>query len=180
MLGITHADPPTDDQLKTQLTVASELIEQYCRRKFKRQWHHETYDLCQGNVVLLRNYPVHHIQDVIAYDGSRIHDVEQLDHGRLFRRSGWPCGERSISITYEAGYTLPGEESNERPIDIPKPLEMACSLYAQQVRDSMMTPFGVQSERLGEMAVTYAPDKGENNIPSVVAALIAPYKRWHT
>ncbi|MCY9758969.1 phage head-tail connector protein [Paenibacillus alvei] len=177
MLGLT--DPEIDDQLEAQIIVASELIEQYCKRKFKRQLHLEICDKFRGNFLLLRNYPIHQVHRITPYNGGSIEDFDIDQHGMLFRRSGWPYGERSITVEYEAGFTLPGDETPERPIDIPKPLEMACAMYAQKLMDSIYTPYGVKTEQLGEMSVTYTNDELEIKIPPVVASLISPYKRLY-
>lgn len=177
MLGLT--DPSIDDQFEAQIIVASELIEKYCKRKFKRKIHQEKCDKFQGNYLLLRNYPIHAIHSITSYDGSSISDYEVDDHGMLFRRTGWPCGDRSLSVKYEAGYTLPGDESRDRPIDIPKSLEMACALYAKKLLDTIHRPYGVKTERLGEMSVTYSSDDLEGKMPAAVASLITPYKRWY-
>lgn len=178
--GLGLADPSIDVELESQLLVASDLIEQACKRRFKRQIHVETCSKFQGNYLLLRNYPLHEVHGITAYDGNSINDFEKGDYGMLFRRSGWPYGERSLIVKYEAGYTLPTEEElPERPIDIPRPLEMACTLYAQKLMASVYVPLGVQKERLGEMSVTYTKEQLECNIPTVVAALIRPYRRGY-
>ncbi|EHQ63673.1 hypothetical protein PDENDC454_04379 [Paenibacillus dendritiformis C454] len=178
MLGLPDGDLTLDYQLETQLIVAAELIEEHCRRKFKRQVHQELCDMFRGNYLLLRNYPIHGIEEVITYNGNVINDYTIAENGMLFRRGGWPQGERSISVIYEAGYTLHCDETPEQKADIPRPLEMACAMYAQKLMDSTHVPLGIKTEKLGEMWVTYDQDHLKHNIPPVVASLVSPYKRW--
>lgn len=60
------------------------------------------------------------------------------------------------------------------PSDLPESIEMACLLLVQvEMRGGSI---GIQSERVGDILVTYSSNDGEG-LPKAVKALIAPFAR---
>lgn len=174
-MGIPLDDTSMDEQLILQLITASQAIENRCMRSFKKGSY---TDIASGDpkskYINLVNSPLHLVQAVNTEDGPVTGFIILAD-GRLFRKNGWPCGEHNITVTYEAGYTLPEDATPESPKTLPAPLELACILYAQ----TMMRAPGVTSERVGDISVSYASNDDVNNMPAAVFALIQPYiGRW--
>ncbi|MCZ8518880.1 phage head-tail connector protein [Paenibacillus caseinilyticus] len=173
MLEISEEDSSQDQLLEALLVASSTAIENYCRRSFGYQEHKDVVvDGVRGKSLLLPNYPVHSVSAVSFEDGMREDFELDAEKGILFRRAGWPCGERAITVSYTAGYVLPGDATAERPQTLPRVLEIACMLLTQ----TLMRDPGASSERVGDISVSYSAD--ERGLPYTVRALIDPYKRF--
>jgi hypothetical protein len=158
-----------DFDLGMLIAAASQAIEERCRRTFRKQEHTEIYDGVTGRRLLLRNYPIH-AASVQTAAGVPLTGFQIMqEEGMLFRREGWPCGERSIIVSYTAGYVLPGDATEENPRTIPEALEYACILMIKH----MQREPGVQQERVGDISVTYSTE--ERHLPAAVENLIAPF-----
>jgi hypothetical protein len=159
----------TDDDLRLQIIVASQQIESRCKRSFRKQVYQERVSGDSRSKYLnVRNYPVYDVLLLESEAGS-IAEYEILDEGRLFRKSGWPSGEHNLSITYEGGYVLPGDDTPDNPRTLPEALEYACILLVQHLQRRP----GVKSERVGDISVTYSDE--ETDLPAPVLALITPF-----
>lgn len=171
-----------DDELKLYLMVASQGIENYCKRSFRKQTYTEQLNgYGESPYINLRNYPVHEVISVQS-SNSIVTGFESVGEGRLYRSCGWPSGKHNLTITYVGGYVLPGEETKDEPRTLPESLEFACIIYAQSLYDSQFIPSGIQTERLGEMSVTYAQHQTDKSsqMPPTVVSLINPYVgRWY-
>lgn len=165
MLGVSLEDTGQDEQLLMLLGVASAAIEARCRRTFGRQVHVQEVDRTSGQYLFLRNYPVHSVTEVLE-DEKEIKGFKVVKEKGMLSRSVWPCG---LTVEYEAGYTLPGDETQDRPANLPKELEYACILFVQYAQRNP----GVKSERVGDISVTYGDDGAD--IPAPIMALINPY-----
>ncbi|TQR29397.1 phage head-tail connector protein [Brevibacillus brevis] len=173
LLGIPADDETDNGQLALYLAAATSAIETYCRRSFRLQEYKDRkHDGVRGKDLLLEGYPIVQVSKV-QIDGVDVSDYETVaEKGILFRRDGWKASDRQITLTYTAGYVLPGDATPEKPQTLPESLELACVLFCQTL---MRTP-GVTSERVGDLAVSYAND-GEG-LPAAVKSLVNPYKRW--
>jgi hypothetical protein len=173
LLGIQAEDGSSDGQLSLYLAAATSAIETYCRRSFRLQEYMDRkHDGTRGKYLLLEGYPILQVSEV-QLDGVDISDYETAsEKGMLFRKDGWCAADRQITLSYTAGYVLPGNASAENPQTLPESLELACILFCQTL---MRTP-GVTSERVGDLAVTYA-NEGDG-LPSAVKSLVDPYRRW--
>ncbi|AZS17395.1 hypothetical protein [Paenibacillus lutimineralis] len=172
---IPKDDTSNDADITISLLVASEAIEERCKRKFKRQTWRETLDGSGTSFLRLSQYPVESV-DVLTVDNTIIDDFSiESENGILFKRSGWPCGDRIIKAEYLAGYILPSDEAGAEEATLPKTLELACVILAKSFREKKV---GVDSERIGPYSVTYSKeDGGSVTLPREVEALIAPHVR---
>lgn len=169
LMGIPTDDTSQDAELSLLIPVASAAIEAHCRRKFGRSDYVETVDRVEGGYLLLRNYPINSVTQVLLNGADEVVDFEtNSDIGSLFRKQGWPRTERTIKVNYSAGYVLPGGAG---PSDLPPQLEFACVLFIKHLQREP----GVQSERVGDISVAYSA--GEAEMPAAVKALIAPFIR---
>ncbi|WP_440397189.1 phage gp6-like head-tail connector protein [Paenibacillus sp. SAF-054] len=169
LLGL-QADVFGDEMLTLQIASASSVIENRCKRQFKKQCYSERVSGDpRSKYINLRNYPVHSVEFPSGWE------YEVLEDGRIFRSAGWPSGENNIDVSYIAGYVLPGDATEEDPRTLPEPLELACLLLAQHgLRDP-----AIKSERVGDISVTYSDSPEEGRLPTAVDALISPYiGRW--
>ena len=159
-----------DEQLELLLMAASSVIETYCNRSFGRNTYTERLSGTPDNSVRVRNYPVSSIES-IEYGGRLLMDYDlDSSSGTLYRFS-WPRGERSITVTYTAGYVLPGDDNgDDTDPRLPVAIEQACVLLAKTLGREP----GIGSERVGDISVTYVTDG--DRLPGVVKALLAPYR----
>ncbi len=163
-----RADPSDDDLLALLIPAASVAIETYCKRSFGLAEYTEKEEPPKRDYVLLRNYP---IASVASINGKTSLDGYDIDNERgMISREGWERSRKPIEIVYTAGYVLPKDTMEEKPATLPADLEYACVLLIQQ----MQREPGVTSERVGDLAVTYAQDDGR--MPAAVRALAGPYR----
>lgn len=110
-LGITVS---THDTTLTELIEeASSAIEEYVGRDLARQRYTETVAGLDRDRILLSRFPVDPESVTLTIDGTAdtTFAVEDAEHGILFYDGGWPSEsdqERTIAVTYRAGYVLPG------------------------------------------------------------------------
>lgn len=177
LLQIPLEDDTQNLYLEALLSASSSAIEAYCRRMFGYQAYiGGKYDGANGSYLLLGNYPIHSVS--LLQFGNQDPELEDsyeivAENGMLYRKGGWPCGIRFITVSYTAGYTLPGADPIEGVPKLPESLEMACILLAQTLQRMP----GVTAERVGDIAVSYASNEGEG-LPFAVKALINPFRRW--
>lgn len=168
-LSIPLEDVSSDFTLLTALGAASEWIERECNRSFEYKSYRQTLDGPGTKFLRLRNFPIHSVS-LLDVDGvDRLDDqfTIESENGMLFKRSGWPCGERIIEVEYLAGYILPSDDEDAPAPTLPQKYEWACVLLAQ----TLMREQGVTSERVGDISVTYK-DEGRS-LPGAVKALIS-------
>lgn len=176
LLQIPQLDIEDDLFIEPMLAAASSAIEDYCRRSFGYQaYTNGKFNGVRGSFLLLPNYPVHTVELLQIGGGPEPTDSFEIDtdNGTLYRKCGWPRGERSITVTYTAGYVLPGEDPIEGIPPLPESLELACILLAQ----TLAREPGITAERVGDISVSYAANDGAG-LPSAVKALINPHRRW--
>ncbi|WP_289142909.1 phage head-tail connector protein [uncultured Brevibacillus sp.] len=171
VMQIPTEDTSMDETLSLLIASASQAIENHCKRSFRKQLYTERMSGHPSPYLNLRNYPIHHIEEVRA--DQILGDYEEIGDGRVYRDRGWPIGEHNISVTYLGGYVLPSEATKEEPRTLPESIELACLLYIQMIGRNP----GAKSERVGDISVTYSDDS--EALPAPVAALLTPYVgRW--
>jgi len=166
--GFLRAPADDDEQLALLIPAASATIETYCNRLFGHAAHVEHFEDCA--FMKLRNYP---IVSIISIDGSADLNEYSIDARYGIVRHEKGC-RNPVDVEYEAGYILPGDELIENVEPLPADIEYACILLIKQ----MQREPGVASERVGDLAVTYAQDDGK--MPPAVRALVGPYRSINT
>ncbi|KMZ43980.1 MULTISPECIES: hypothetical protein [Bacillales] len=171
VMQLPPEDTSMDETLLLLAAAASQAIENHCKRSFRKKVYTETLSGHDSLYLNLRNYPIHHIEEVRAE--TVLADYKEIGDGRLYRANGWPIGEHNITVTYSGGYVLPSEATEAEPRTLPESIELACLLYMQMIGRNP----GVKSERVGDISVTYGDDS--QALPAPVAALLTPYVgRW--
>lgn len=145
-----------DTRIATLLPQASAAIAAHCHRVFGRETVTETWRAVRAEVLILSRIPVQAIAKVVE-DGVELgEDDYECDPGAglLYRLCGGqrrPWGARSVVVTYDAGWRLPGQDDR----DLPEDVERACVLtvlawYKAQGRDPMLR--SEQSQDVGSQS----------------------------
>lgn len=109
-----------NDMLILAINAASDMIEKYCRRQFKRDIY--TYNsFIKENSFVLPNYPVHKLISVNGQEEKGDYYLSKEDGIIDFRNTN-----RRGLIIYDGGYTLPKDATVDNPITLPQGLEIAC------------------------------------------------------
>lgn len=172
---IPESDTSEDENITFLLEVASGAIETYCKRTFAKQQYTQQLDGSGTKRILLSNFPIHSVES-LTFNDEPLTGYEILSEtGVLFKKETWPKGDLNIEVSYTAGYITPEMTTVEEPQTLPKPLELACILFAKQMFDGT---FGIKIERLGDHHVEYAiSEETAKSLPPTVIALISPYAR---
>ncbi|MEY9097006.1 hypothetical protein ABH899_005686, partial [Paenibacillus sp. RC84] len=105
-MGIAEDDMSQDLVILPALMAATKSIEREANRSFERKIYRQTLDGPGTQFLRLRHFPVHDVLRLsvggkdVALDTFTI----ESENGMLFRRSGWPCGTRTVEVEYLAGY----------------------------------------------------------------------------
>ncbi|MCR8985994.1 phage head-tail connector protein [Brevibacillus laterosporus] len=178
MLGM-RGSVVNDTLLLPYITVASQQIEAYCKRKFRKQDYTEYHDGGRHTINLL-HLPIHDIHHVKGPSGSLSYKLLK-SQGSIYCPYGFPAGKHGIEITYNGGYVLPGEATEDKPQTLPEAIEMACILLVKDLLHESTRVQGIESERLDVMHVKYRQEKkaSASHLPLHVVALLSPYvSRW--
>lgn len=157
-LGLTTSDH--DSLLARLIAAASGAYVEVTNRWWAREQIRETFRGAGWNRTVLTRSPV------ISFDGFKIGgDVEDEtelisespETGLIGRAEGFPKAGTTpnIEITYTAGYvTRPINEATSDAIDLPADVEQAV-VQAVGILFKRRDKIEVQSERIGDYAVTY-------------------------
>jgi len=163
-------------ELERLINVATEKIENYCNREFKKDTRTEKYEGKYSNWLMLKNWPVHEVE-WIKYHGEEIDDYEVNENGQIFRSSSWKKSgadqKYNIEVKYEAGFILPGEENRDLPVQI----EQACILLVKNLLQRMQRDFDVQRKNLPDISETYFGPDDQEELPTPIKSLLSDYKR---
>ena len=165
-LDITIAD---DDTLIERLVnSATDFIEKYCDRRFKKTtYSNEIYNGSGSNKLLLKQYPVDSAsaftlekRDSISNEDS-FSDIESEDYFVHWEkgivenvRSIFYSYPRHYRISYAAGYDYDNAASYLSDVGAAD-LEYACWKLVSSLYDETGTDGGIQSESLGDYSVSY-------------------------
>jgi hypothetical protein len=177
------------DKIDRRILAASAAIERFCDRIFARQTYVETINGDNSDTLMVTHTPIIGTPTVVS-EGLAITDFEVSDAeaGWLFRETGWARGawvewnvESTLidsrypqySVTYEAGYKLPGERDTDLPADI----QEACIITVVQMIKRMQRDLDIKSKKVGDLSLTYggSTDQAgidEGAIPPMARALL--------
>lgn len=192
--------------LERRISVASDLIEARCGRKFYKGTVTEKVAGYGEATLRLSRYPLVSITSV-TLDGTAVDsdswsatpEQEDADAGLLRHLDG--CWEwtarlqggaspepragterRLYTVVYVGGYVLPKDHSGPTPRTLPHPLEQACLLEAVASYRAKGRDTSISSEALLSASVSYrdpgAARNPESGLLLEVEALLKPFMRW--
>lgn len=189
MLGVSNSDD--DALLELLIRQATSMVETETDRKFAKETVEETLPSNGSNYLIVSRTPVVSITS-IELDGSTVdssdYSLEDSDAGLIFNEDGWvntiimsnyltgystQTGAKDYKITYEGGYVMPGDGSEERTF--PWDLEFAAvDIVRMNYRARKMDP-RVRSVSVGDASSLFA----DSNIaiPPNAWNTIQKYKR---
>lgn len=192
-LGIALATTTYDTVIERQILAASQAIENYCGRKFRKETLTEKYAGTGTQRLLLERTPVVSITS-IEDDGSEIdadtYEIEDADAGIVWGESSWTrrgrtigiaadfvpgTGQKLIEVAYSGGYVLPGDSVGTR--NLPYDIEEAAIITAVSLYRARGADRRVAAESVGDGSATYRLSGGDGIIPQEAVELLAKYRR---
>lgn len=179
-LGIA-SDVTSDDAYLAQLiNSVSQTIETYCRTRFGLQEYHEMKQGRGSTKLILDNYPIHKVnqviinEEVVNIDGIKtipdngiilrpIGGFPSKVYGDYFMHPGPDDGQFNIFVEYTAGYVLPKDATDENPRSLPYDIETACIRMVRIMKmdrdESMKGNLVLKRETIGDWIGEYEKDK---------------------
>ncbi len=179
----------TDDSLiDVLIDVATDIIEKYCDRRFKKTaYSEEVYDGNGANVLLLKNYPVDSAASFKLEErdsGDNIDSFSEIDSEYYFvdynsgllelARDIFQKAMRHYRISYTAGYDFDLATTFLSTVGAAD-LEWACWSLIGDLLDESKGKRKISSESLGDYSVSY---KSIEENP-VIKAVLEKYRRPH-
>lgn len=183
-LGISVSDRKRDDALKEDITMASRMCAEYCRRPFAKETVREIidYDSCSraaddGWIVLQRKPIVEMVSVTEGTDAALVLDTDfyidaengMICRGTIGSRRYWRFGK--LTIEYTGGYELLGA--------VPWSYERACLIVLRSLWFSRGRDPSVRSIDIPDVGSrTYASgDQTALGIPLEAQQLLQPHRR---
>lgn len=186
-LDIPVVDTTQDAKVERFINTASQVFENYCKRKLTTATYTQYVDGRSSNRLMLKEWPVlggaaagGTKPEVFIDSSSEFGSGTELDPAgyyvantfELLRIGGvWPKGNRNIKVIYNAGLGLvnTGLQTNTLPSD----LEQACLDYVLWLYDSKSDRrIGRNTKTKGDESVSF-----ETGMPATIAHLLEPYVR---
>jgi len=188
-LGIT--DTSEDAELQAAITFQSQIIAEYCDRRFGLAQALETFTLDPGETVRRREALVLSLYPVVAVSDVSISGTSTTDYnfdpasGRLWLPANqyiygawqfYGFGPNPIAVTYSGGYDLP-EQSPAR-------LQRAIIEAVNQGRQSGNRDPSIREVQHGDTRISYvspsfAAGASGQHLTASVTDLIKPYQRYY-
>lgn len=204
---LDSCDTKDDVLLGKYIGRASARIEAYCGRTFDVQRYQEVIPAYGGTVLQLVGYPIRKVFRVFdGTDTGSAQELSATGYridaarGQLHRDEGWAWtyqlsraiafeplpGQEYIQwlVEYSAGYVPAGgwtstweAGSTSTGSTLPLDLQAACIDLVQNLYLSRGQAANVQSERVGELSITYATRAaGSRGLPDEIVDVLAPYR----
>jgi hypothetical protein len=170
-LNITDND--SDALVDRAIEAASTAIENYVNRVFAKQSYEETVEGHDHPMLMVTNTPIIGTPTVVC-DSDPIVDftVDDAEAGTLYRQVGWSAkgwigwdvepyalqgtGTPRYTVTYDAGYILPGDDVTGSDVALPAFVEEACVITASDwVTRSYSGGGDVKSKKVGDLQIDY-------------------------
>lgn len=141
MLGLPDVDDERTDEIVTLLiNKASAWIERQTGRHLGKRSYHQWYDADGQQELVTLEYPIISVEyvkeDGKEVDPSRYDFTQSGNVGVIYRDEGWlksgyrrglaydiVAPKRAIEVSYEAGYVLPKDATEDNPQTLPADLE---------------------------------------------------------
>ena len=189
-LGLT--DTTNDAHLRNLIAEASDACASHSDRVWGLQTYKESVPGYGDTTLLLTHAPIVGTPSEVLHDNTPVTDFEvaDADAGALYRRAGWnwttawgygaapsPRGELPLfTITYQAGFVLPGWATAAASRTLPHDIERACVLAVCHWYKNKGKAVSVASKKVGDLAITYdgAGVESDSGLPAKALALLPP------
>jgi hypothetical protein len=169
-----------DAFIATLIDQASDAIAAWCGRVFGLETVRETlFDGTSRGAKTVSRFPVVSVSDCVDGSGTTVGtDLIEIDRlGFLYlldddgERTTWARGR--TTITYTAGYLLPGEDDRNLPADIERAaLSLVKGMWFARTRDPLIRSEDVD----GILATSYQVGGFGASLPPDVQGLLMPYR----
>jgi len=186
---LAHDAIPSDTdaaEIERLIKAASRAAEKFSGRVFARQTYEEKIDGSNSREMLVKHTPIVGTPTIVC-DSSPVIDFEVSDAtaGILYREVGWaatgismwyserdfvtPVGGRRYTVTYEAGYLLPGQKDSDLPDDYEQAVIETVVFWLVRNPDP-----NVKSHKVDDLAITYGEGIGGtyDGIPPIARSLL--------
>ena len=195
------SDTSQDTLLEALINANSGLIQNYCKRVFKKTTHSiEPYAVNNMLNLYLNEYPIQSVSEVklagaalILNDGYFLSGEDALA-GRLYRIQGWAAryltrgtfpdvfaGMRDITVSYISGYLLPADLGYVAGAadSLPLAIQYACNrAVAERFRQIESEQDGLESLTEGGLSYKWRAQSGTGSgLSAMVESMLTSYKR---
>lgn len=177
-MGITGV--AEDTLLESLIDAATDLIELFCNRRFKKTTYtDELYDGNGKTILFMKNYPIVTVTSMYYVIVGMSDELIDPTYHKVYENEGfiytphyWRVGHLNIKVTYDAGYDFAAD-------GIPSELKQICNELAAYLY-SARGKTGLKAERMGNYSVTYGSPNQLNMqaIPAVLAARLQFWRRF--
>ena len=192
-LGMPDADDAIKNNLERLINAASGYIETMTNRRFAKKEYAENHFPSGDQELCLNQYPIRSVKQVKDTDSGAIIEADSYscedtgEIGVLYRDSGWNLRgyygglsndmvavKRCLRVTYEAGYIMPKDGTEETPSDLPYDLQYAVwQMVQQQWNLASNGANGLSAFSVSDVSWTF--DKA---LSTQVQSVIDKYMRW--
>ncbi len=175
-LGIPLSDTSNDRVLVLLINGASEWVETYSKRRFKKGTYTETYNGPSSDRLYLKGSPIVSISSintgsVLSPSGYTLYDGEG---GYILYNNGyWPIGNKNVSVEYVGGYVLPQDDTTATPRTLPYKVELATCMLAGGAFNKKDNN-GTTSSSSGGMSVSFDKIVGDD-----IKAMLKDYRYYN-
>lgn len=203
-LRIPSATTADDSFIENLINQASVMAGDYCQRNFARATYtNEIQAVNNRSFLILRNWPIITVSSILE-NGVAITDQstnpDDYAKGMIYREKGWigrhlvagltddpVAGARIYSVTYTAGYYMPGDVATYPLVppavdhyvagsatSLPLSLSMACTQFvAGQYAISTSGGMGLKAYSEGQVSWTWGDPLAQTNNASGFQAMFA-------
>ena len=192
-LGMPEADDATKNNLERLINAASGYIEKMTGRKFARKKYVENHHPTGYQELCLKQYPIRSVASVVDTDCGQIMNPDSYSYedtgetGVLYRDAGWWLRgyvsglandmtfiKRYLCVTYEAGYIMPKDGTEENPSDLPYDLQyIVWQMVQQQWNLASNGANGLSAFSISDVSWTF-----DKELSTQVQNVIDKYMRW--
>ena len=162
-------------EIEPLINTASDIIERHCNTKFNKKQRTKLFRPV-GQMYL--TVPFWNLETVsqILHDGEEITEYTVLqEEGMIYKNDHWPDSrDYDLEITLTAGFTLPKDDGDSTPRDLPRGIEHACILLTSQLHYQMKRDLSVSDRSLPDVSESYF--KNEGKLPGAVRNLLSPWR----
>jgi hypothetical protein len=212
LLNIPSGDSSQDALLSMLIMATTKQIESFLDRKLGNADYVEVLGVNNMQTLQLKNWPVSDVASVTESLVVLVPDVDYLllpqylQSGQIYRGSVWVgpsfvrgltadpyAGELIFTVTYSAGYLLPGDVAPDPPAisppELPQDIQLCTAMMVSKAYGLVQAGnIGENLSSIKEGGLAYSYDNPAKipsdlfgvlaGMPVQFATFLTPYKRW--